>query len=98
MNCKSKIIILLVLIIILVIGNNYYSENFSADPTCMGLAAPLDTATCGNYKVKGGFCAPNPNDCFVDPVTKEHKCWCAVKTCKGDCNNGTLPENKLNFV
>ena len=98
MNCKSKIIILLVLIIILVIGNNYYSENFGADPSCMNLSAPDNMTTCGNYKVKGGICAPNPEDCFIDPNTKERRCWCSVKECKGDCNSNTLPENKLNFV
>lgn len=75
MNCKTKIIILLVLIIVIIISNNFY-ENFSADPKCMGLAVPIGTATCGNYKVNGGYCVPNPNDCFNDPVTSEHKCWC----------------------
>jgi len=98
MNCKSKIIILLVLIIILVIGSNNYYENFGADSKCMGLSATLETATCGNYKVNGGFCVPNPTDCFIDPNTKQKKCWCKVSDCTGGCNNNTLPENKLNFV
>jgi len=98
MNNKSKIIILLIIVIIILFFNEYF-EKFTADPICMNLSAPLDTPTCGNYKVNNGYCVPNPKDCFIDNITKEERCWCKLKNCTGaECNPSIFPENKLHYI
>jgi hypothetical protein len=91
MYYKNKIIILLITIILLLCFTETFYETFEADNRCMGLSAPKGTITCGNFRVEGQYCTPNPNDCYIDPITKEERCWCALNPCTSGCNIIDVP-------
>lgn len=53
------------------------SSNYIQGPSidCMGLSTPIDMS-CGNQKVNGLLCQPDPNDCFIE--NNLNKCHCKI--------------------
>jgi hypothetical protein len=54
-------------------GSSNYTKGPNVD--CFGLSTPIDMS-CGNLKVNGSMCLPDPNDCYFE--NKVNKCYCKI--------------------